>query len=311
MKKIIILIFVVFLSLVGTGLCLQEPSPAPPKPSDNQEKHTGKKEQQPPKDHDISKKAPPKIDIDVSPAKPQNDKEDRANQRDNKTLRDWWAIIPTLVIAVFAVIQGLAMILQYRAMREQVKELCESVDATKAMVFTAGNQSHHMAVAAQAAKRSAESLPRIERAYVFVTIDPPKTEPVYDKEGGHEGLFLFCTDIMIWNHGKTPAVINKIHGVISLGSAVEPDELDIPPGLVVGGIRPFTRIPILRRLLENERADIAMKNTMAYCRGWIEYEDIFHDGHITEFCWEYRPSDLRPLEPWVMSSKHKELNHYT
>ena len=178
MKKIIIFISLIFFLFVGISVYSQEPSPTPLKTSQEPQTNTKTINQASKNDHNISTNVTFKIDGYTNTAKTEEDSNNGTTDSDAETSSNWWMAWFTGALVLVAICQFVAMILQYRAMRDQVKELRESVDATKEIVgisnqslFTSGNQSHHMAVAAQAAKKSAESLPIIERAYIFVKIE--------------------------------------------------------------------------------------------------------------------------------------------
>ncbi|MGO9139163.1 MAG: hypothetical protein ACLP9S_13870 [Syntrophales bacterium] len=207
---------------------------------------------------------------------------------------DWPSWIQAIATIVICFITGFYA---YYA-KKQSKKMEETAEATQ--------------ISADAAKRAADALPVTERAYVFVTIDTQKIELVYDRDRGHEGLFDFGASIRIWNHGRTPAIINKIRGVISLEKATIPEieEIEIPTGIVLGNDK-WRPIPVSRRINDNELKNIAALNTPTYCCGRVEYKDIFNGDHVTGFCWEYSPHDSHPLEDWVISAKYNELNYYT
>lgn len=287
MKKIIILIpLTLILLFIGMVTGINAELPSKPK-----EETTGS-QQKAGRNQRGSDQLPVVVKI-IPTEKNEVETEKAAKEKEEKTSNDKRLIRFTGWLAFIALLQLLVFAWQARRLRQ-------TVEATKE--------------AAEAAKNTAESLTHVERAYVFVTIDPPKVEPIYDNERGHEGLFYFNTDIVVWNYGKTPAVINKIHWVISLREAAIPSELEeseIPPGLILGSDK-FNRIPILLRILsDEERKQIITRRIPAYCCGRVEYEDVFHGSHVTGFCWEYRPDDFRPLEPWIMPNKYKELNYRT
>lgn len=129
---------------------------------------------------------------------------------------------------------------------------------------------------AKAAKISADVLPTIEKAYVYAAINFKKIEPHHTNQG-FTGLYDFSAQIEIWNHGKTPAIINKICGLICLEKPIlsKIEENQIPYNLILGsgGMRPINTVPII--INEEKRKDILGELTGAYCYGRIEYEDVF------------------------------------
>ena len=160
--------------------------------------------------------------------------------------------------------------------------------------------------AADAAKKAANAMPVVERAYVFVKVEHARVIP-------SNGIITLTAYIMMENYGKTPAIINKIRGVISLNKAIIPEieETEIPPGLVIGtGSDNFKREAISILLKADEWANVKMRGIPIYGCGRIEYEDIFHGTHITGFCWDFDPHDPPAEHQWVISSIYKDLNYY-
>jgi len=192
---------------------------------------------------------------------------------------------------------------QRKAMNDQVTELRKSVKATQD--------------AANAAKAGAATLPAVERAYVFVTV-----EYQHDKYGndnsfemihganGFQGNYLLKATVQLWNYGRTPAVITKIRAVISLEKAIIPEieEVEIPLGIVIGSDK-SKPIPVSFNINEMDKKNIMNWNTPAYACGRVEYQDVFGGKYTRGFCWEYRPHDSRPREPWVICNTYKELNY--
>jgi hypothetical protein len=118
---------------------------------------------------------------------------------------------------------------------------------------------------------------------------------------------------MIWNYGKTPAVINKIQGIVSLEQPVIPkiEDIENPPGIFLGSDH-WVRIPAAsKKINEHERQNIFQNNIAAYCCGRIEYQDVFGGDHTMGFCWELKRIDIVPGQKWVVSGKYKQLNYHT
>jgi len=159
---------------------------------------------------------------------------------------------------------------------------------------------------AEAAKKSADALPEIERAYVFVTVEYEQSKRVVGIN-----FFDFGDSLFIENHGRTPAIIKKVRGLVCLREASIPEirESEIPAGLLIGSDK-WKRIPAApQKINEREREDILLKNITAYCCGRIEYEDVFSEAHTTGFCWEYR--QMADSAYWIVSDRYKELNYRT
>ena len=159
--------------------------------------------------------------------------------------------------------------------------------------------------AAEAAKKAADALPTIERAYVFV-----KTEPLRHVQDGSS--VTINAAVSMKNYGRTPAMLNNIYGVITLRDARvhEALEIQIPPGFILGANIDETNpcpYQVSTHLRDAEWQSIEMENVPAYCCGVIKYEDIFHVAHETGFCWEYSST----AHSWFISGKYKDLNYHT
>ena len=89
---------------------------------------------------------------------------------------------------------------------------------------------------ANAAKDSAESLPKIERAHIFISVEFKKPEMFYDDIHGFQGLYQISSNIKVCNYGKTPADIKIIQGKISLVNPYIPrfEEYHISSGFALG-----------------------------------------------------------------------------
>jgi hypothetical protein len=188
----------------------------------------------------------------------------------------------TLWLTVVAGFQFFALILQACVMFVQSKRLKETVKATDK--------------AANAAQDAAESLPRVEKAYVFVEIE----HTAIQKIGAIGQTFIddsqIIVNILFCNHGRTPAIIREI--VIywgNEGSAPRAYHMEIPLGSVITGNKPFKRpLQIDTPKVEN-----------FFCWGTITFEDIFRDTYTTGFHWHW--------DDWAECfeiSNNDELNYY-
>lgn len=144
--------------------------------------------------------------------------------------------------------------------------------------------------AADAAEKSANALPAMERAYIFVTVrrKDPKKRLTVDWNN-------FC-EIVIKNQGKTPAVIRYIESFATVLSDITP-EIEIK----LTGIMPRIEKVIqsgeeyvinvdTSTIKEDKLSDITNKpNTRLLCYGLVQYEDVFGESHDTGWCWWFEP----------------------
>ncbi len=201
--------------------------------------------------------------------------EDRATNR-----RILWA---TIVIAIAALAQAIAMTLQWCIYRRQV--------------------SHYA---------------RIERAYISVSVEVTEDEL---QRAATDASFPPVARILIkiTNSGKTPAILYKVQVDIEKRAAWPTKETiagldsEVSSGTLIGTYesRPvYIQYPIDTA----EWEEIGRDEAQLICYGCVEYRDIFDKVHETGFCWETNPLEIAPMTPvtnmFVMSN-NQDLNYYT
>jgi hypothetical protein len=154
-------------------------------------------------------------------------------------------------------------------------------------------------LAANAAKESANALPTIERAYVFVKVYLSQNF-IADK-----GVTEYTAQISIVNGGKTPAVLlDCIYTTRIVGlndelpeiSKTNSDKPWIPPGIVRANYERTELAVIQTNAAEMKSVEACLERLVCY--GVIRYEDVFGKAHETGFCWEYqaRIKDFYPAK---------------
>lgn len=152
--------------------------------------------------------------------------------------------------------------------------------------------------AANAAKKSSDVLPLIERAYVNVSVGIEKGEII----------------ITFKNHGRTPATLTKFYSDIAIRDT-KPKEIDegsehlIPPGIVIGPDElhrwPTTSMAQYR-IGKSKGVKFDWSKYRLICFGRIEYLDVIKDHRTTTFCWEFSRSNKS-----FRISHHETLNQTT
>jgi len=140
-------------------------------------------------------------------------------------------------------------------------------------------------------RRSVEVLPRIERAYVFLS-------NINKHDSGWrlyaEGLEMREFTATFANRGKTPAIIKKVRFGYMLSDNVPQtltqieDRPDLPDGLVIASNKKWKTEPITVRRTVEEGQDMSTLGKILYFVGVIEYRDIIGDKRETGFCWQMR-----------------------
>jgi len=165
---------------------------------------------------------------------------------------------------------------------------------------------------AEAAKKSADALPTLERAYVFLTVTDCNFRDAlawtsYDSPIGgtrYRTRPRPSVQFKLENHGKTPAVIKEL-SISLVHWAQAPDELPfrkiwyemmwsevLRPEAAADAVRSTDEVPLTP-------ADVDLFNAGSlsfFFFGRVIYEDIFRKPHTTEWCWRY--SQDRNFAPW-------------
>jgi hypothetical protein len=149
--------------------------------------------------------------------------------------------------------------------------------------------------AAKAAQDSADALSKIEKAYIFISV-----------EFKHFDIFIKLT-----NHGKTPAILTKAHGSW-VSQKTCPSKIDrrinadIPDGIVISGSKPYSiRIPPAIDAMDCR----AFKDSgdILFCYGLVEYKDVLGNSRETGFCWQH----VTDIEGSRFNIADSKLNYYT
>jgi hypothetical protein len=139
-------------------------------------------------------------------------------------------------------------------------------------------------LSAEAAKASADMVPNVERAYVFI-----KTM-IAKRHAGHPHM----VDIHFHNYGRTPANVAKLAACVRVLDHI-PTDADIPgdqqPGqeieIIIGADKPWVmdNLTCHEDVREpREGNELQQGKTHIYCWGMLEYRDIFGKTNPTNFC---------------------------
>lgn len=279
--KNIIKLFLILLIMWPLYAQSQEPPPRPTESSKVQQNRPTQKKTNGNTDHQITNKRPSAIKEGPTQT-PDTKKKDQAKNVNQSPPEDW-SLFNVLLIVFNALLAAFTFLLWWSTnkMWKSTKD------------------------AADAAKKAADALPAVERAYIFV-----KIEPLRNLQDGSS--ITINVSVMMKNYGRTPAMLNNIYGVITLRDARvhEALEIQIPPGFILGtDIDETNPCPyqVSIHLRDAEWQCIEMEKVPAFCCGVIKYEDIFHVAHETGFCWEYSST----AHKWFISGKYKDLNYHT
>lgn len=157
---------------------------------------------------------------------------------------------------------------------------------------------------ARDAKKSAEAVPKLERAYVFAIVEGSLHHTP-------SGTLPAIITVTFTNHGRTPALIKGIYVNVFLDKSAPPKLVrsasglqEIPSGLVIGAGKDLEfKYPF--HLNDFIAGELDRGESIAFCLGEIEYEDVLNGRHVTGFCWE---SNGRTK---FRSSSHTHVNHFS
>jgi hypothetical protein len=295
MKKIIILVSLTLFFLAGLGVCSQEPSPPvtqgqmQPKKL-NSESNTKSNIEAKSNNYESKNPAPVinKNDPQNSKTAPKNTYKENSNSQSGAVKDDPIATY-TLWLVIFT---GLLVV-------------------CNAALWLYTKKS------ADAAKKAANAMPEVERAYLFVEIPASADrEPIIPTSGVNdfiEGDTETDITVQIWNRGKTLAILTNIHAdygiVVEYPKPIqEVTESKIPLGGVVIASAKWKNIPVTTHIKDKEWEEIRNGNMRLICHGRIDYLDIWKDSHYTRFCWEWSPHQSHQC--FIVSNVAK-LNDYT
>jgi hypothetical protein len=213
-----------------------------------------------------------------------------------------WLARLTFILAFAAVMQGLMFIWQLMLTRR------------------AANDAR---TAALAAKASAEAIPLIERAYLFVKVTfktALEERHILESIGGFTRVrapIATYTDtiaVSIFNHGKTPAVLRRLRAYpaheqsqpLALIEHVRANK-KIPDGIVVAPNDSYVHeIPVDYDKERFEQLhDVVWR---IYCLGLVDYDDVLGNQRTTGFCWQsFSSNDVLDF----VISPSTELNYRT
>jgi hypothetical protein len=143
------------------------------------------------------------------------------------------------------------------------------------------------AKAAKAAQDSADALPAIERAYLFVNVvidlsdyDPDEVFRIIPR--GNK------VKIIVTNHGKTPAILERI---TLTNNCFFTENFDLHPpfgtDIIINGRDRNYSTPFFIHSTEELQEIIACKSNLV-CEGTIQYTDVFDISRIeVGFCWQW------------------------
>jgi hypothetical protein len=192
-------------------------------------------------------------------------------QRNDKSTTDWWLVVFTGLLVVVGVGQGIVFAIQAYRLKQTVEEMKSATIATT--------------VAAKAAQDSADALPAIERAYIFIV---PKIIITF----GRRETYYHCV-----NHGKTPAIINGIER--HFDPSIDPPDntnfranfLDANEVVIAAGERyPREQDAVIPLPIQTGNMDDALgtpEPDFLWFYGTIVYGDVFGEQRFTRFRWRY------------------------
>jgi len=189
---------------------------------------------------------------------------------------EWWTAIATAALVTVAVSQLWLFLVQLRYIRKSLVSTKAAADAARE--------------SADAAKKSADAAQTIDRAYVFAIV---QFHGVSLSTGAQA---VNSATVMLWNYGKTPAVLTKFRANCFLTKGYTyPDDFGptaedrtLPDGMVIAS-NSSANFPVAFTITAEEWDEVERAEKSFGFRGRIDYKDVFGVEHATGFCWHFGP----------------------
>lgn len=138
--------------------------------------------------------------------------------------------------------------------------------------------------------RAGRDLKKLERAYVFVTVERMGFSGATDM-----GNLMLNTKTHFHNHGKTPAILRSFRHY-AVYQEEPPAQLidhpnanrELPQGLVIGHDKDWEQ-PLHQPLTQEQFGALTDVVQHVYIVGVLTYEDIMGGKHEVGFCWMSQP----------------------
>ena len=202
-------------------------------------------------------------------------KEDQ--EQDRKAALEWWTVVFTGALTLFALVQSLAMVYQGKWLRRNVKITEDTADAAKR--------------SADVAEASIKTMQSHLRAYISVEGDP---NPIRDGPPGKLQIHLVMKNV-----GQTPA--HKVTHWVNAALGGEPaqyegpnDQPDAVLYLPAGAVVPW--IALCTTMWSRALFEMPMENgdeVCLYVWGEVRYTDAFDNSHSVKFRFMKKPATGR------------------
>jgi hypothetical protein len=183
----------------------------------------------------------------------------------------------TIIIAMFTFTLWRSTRKLWEAAEQQRRDMLRSIMAAE--------------TSANAAKRSADLIPNIERPYVLIS-----SITVEFTFNAAIGRSIPNITITFHNYGRTPAnsdemiIVTRILGqepgdIGTFNPRDDPNLIAFEREIIIGADKTFACNSLCSDTIGDDNNHDFIKGTISlYCFGKIKYRDIFSDGHETIFC---------------------------
>ena len=246
--------------------------------------------------------------------------------------------VATVVVAVFTVVLAFVTARQARLTRKLAASTADAARAARDTAEITRQLAASTEIAAKAARDSAAIIPTLERAYLFVEVDP-----VCFSDLELELRFIelmpsrppkgFAAAYQITNHGKTPGIVKAVTVILQYDADINrpaqfpPTPLSSGAIVIPGGathLRPDVipadpeandpggvvayklKTPLQEPLTSEQIARIGKGLYVLQFVAGVVYEDVFGNEHETRVCMRYNPQTHTLVE-----FGGEEFNHRT
>jgi hypothetical protein len=159
-------------------------------------------------------------------------------------------------------------------------------------------------LSAEAAKKSAEALPAIERGYVFLRIARHMIQlRAKSTPNEHSPAHPLIVHYTFVNYGKTPAILREIRVGVQRSASTLPNDawadqprIQVPNDVLGAGEacgEKYLEVRDPEPMTDAVADQIQSGSLYVYFFGHVTYEDVFGDDQETQFCWRLDRAGFR------------------
>jgi hypothetical protein len=296
------ILFTALICLTASALCAQSqhPAPTPGKQSKPVQEKANATTQEPYADQRGTEQSPLVVKT-IQPPKTQEEIDREKADHDEKAANDRRVIDYTGALADYTralawLTGGLVIValFQFGVLIYQVRLFGKSAAAAQLAADSARKSADATIETVDAIQAQVRTMQAQDTAYLFVKVRAFNRDWRFD-QGDNPG------QIIVKNHGKTPAILMKISDVSGVFQGFPDadswiDRNIIPETIINPGEDELLSVNF--RIGENQLQSVIDGGYPLVSLGCIYYEDVFGNERKTGFCWQYDywQNELQPID---------------